>query len=114
MNPFAQLVDAVTAKQRRVPEWAAKEQHGSLTDTLLGLLDCNGPMTTRDLCDAVGLTHTKLVWGLLKQHLDSGQVRYTAILKLWELNRDFPGRDVQRAADLLKSHGWTCIAPKQK
>ena len=114
MSALAYLVSTVTAasaRRARLAVWPDAERHTSTTQSLLRLLDCNGPMTTRELCDAAGLPHTKLVWGLLKAARACGQVQHDGVM--WSLDRDFPGVDVLRAAELLRAHGWRLQGPDE-
>ncbi|MEY2686853.1 MAG: hypothetical protein RL375_1051 [Pseudomonadota bacterium] len=50
------------------------------------------------------------VWGLLKAPRAAGQVRFEA--GRWSINRDWAGRDVERAAALLRDLGWTVAPPR--
>lgn len=87
--------------------------HGTRTATLLQLLDANGPMTSRDLADATGLT-VKDTRNLLAAPRERGQVLFTADVGLWELNRDYVDADpkLRRAAELLQAAGWTVLPPQ--
>lgn len=49
------------------------------------------------------------VWGLLKAPRACGQVRFEA--GRWSLVRDWAGRDVERAAKLLRELGWRVERP---
>jgi len=52
---------------------------------------------------------SRQVWGLLKTPRDAGQVRFDG--GRWSLVQDYPGRDVQRAAELLRARGWKLTPP---
>lgn len=113
MNAFTELVRVATAC-RQAPPRATARAAGDLASTttaeLLRLLDCHGPMTTRELGDEVGL-HTRLVWGLLKVRLQRGQVSHGD--GLWTLNQDFQSVDVRQAVALLESMGYL-ITPSHR
>lgn len=64
--------------------------------------------TTASLCVRAELD-SRQVWGLLKAPRDAGQVRF--IDGRWSLNADWQGRDIERAAKLLRDAGWTVRAP---
>ena len=64
--------------------------------------------TTLSLCARTELD-ARQVWGLLKNPRKAGQVRFEA--GRWSLNRDWNGRDIERAARLLRDAGWTVRAP---
>lgn len=49
------------------------------------------------------------VWGLLKQPRAIGQVVFEA--GRWHLVRTFAGRDIERAAALLRNAGWRVTPP---
>ena len=49
------------------------------------------------------------VWGLLKAPRAAGQVRFSA--GRWALNRDWRGRDIERAVALLRGAGWRVMPP---
>lgn len=73
---------------------------------LAGLLDLlrehdASPTLTLALCS--DLT-PRQVWGLLKQPRAIGQVCFED--GRWSLCKNFPGRDVQRAIELLRSKGY--------
>lgn len=52
---------------------------------------------------------SRQVWGLLKAPRAAGQVQFDG--KRWALAPDFPGRDVQRAVELLRARGWRVTPP---
>ena len=109
MNPFDDVVRLATKTRpplMRAPCSLTRE--GTYTAALLHLLDCNGPMMTAELASAT-MMDSRQVWGLLKGPREAGQVRFDD--GLWELDRDFPGTNVLRAAELLRSRGWRVIEP---
>lgn len=77
---------------------------------LLQLLDNLGDMTSAELAHEIGLP-TRLVWGLMKQPRERGQVSFDG--GHWSLDRSYPGSDVLRAIDLLRSRGYRVIEPAQ-
>lgn len=78
---------------------------------LLGVLAVHSSFSTLSLCVACDLT-SRQVWGLLKGPRAAGQVTYEA--GRWALVPDYPGADVQRAVELLRSKGWVLTAPATK
>jgi hypothetical protein len=64
--------------------------------------------TTLTLALCADLT-PRQVWGLLKQPRAIGQVRFEG--GRWSLVREFAGRDVERAAALLRDLGWRVERP---
>lgn len=64
--------------------------------------------TTLSLCVRTDLDFRQ-VWGLLKAPRASGQVTFSA--GRWALNRDWRGRDIERAAALLRNAGWRVTPP---
>lgn len=111
MSPFADLIRVATQPPRTVPRSAIAGD--TRTADLLRLLDARGSMSTTKLAEAAGLS-TRLVWGLLKGPRAAGRVAHDA--RLWSINRDFcpdiHGADVQRAAELLRAHGWFVEPPE--
>lgn len=80
---------------------------------LAGLLEelrACGKATTNALAIGTDLT-PRQVWGLLKAPRQHGQVRFDG--RFWELVEGFAGRDVERAAALLRSRGWRVQPPIQ-
>jgi hypothetical protein len=84
---------------------------GTRTDLLLQLLTTRGRLTTEQLARATGLQN-KLVWGLLKARRTTGQVVHDG--DAWEINEAWIPPEIKRAVELLRSRGWTCIAPGAK
>jgi len=78
-----------------------------IVDTLRPLAMC-GTATTLTLADRADLT-SRQVWGLLKAPRALGQVRFDG--GLWDLVDGFAGRDLERAAALLRDHGWRVEPP---
>lgn len=46
-----------------------------ITQTLLDMIDAQQPVTTTQLSEQAGIG-TKIVWGLMKNHLKSGRVKH--------------------------------------
>jgi hypothetical protein len=99
MNPFGQLVamaESMASNAARLPTADAAQQALGLPpgttklNALIHLLDVNGPMATVDLARAMQLD-TNRVRGLLKNPRERGQVIYGD--GLWELDRDWVGRE---------------------
>ena len=111
MSPFSELLRVATATRtpRRTAPSVSILSGNTHTSALLHLLECNGPMTTRELADAT-ILHTRAVWGLLRVPKNFGQVKFAD--GLWELDREFAGNDVLRAAALLRAKGWRLEAPR--
>lgn len=82
---------------------------GTKLARLLASLAELGLASTGELAACQSLT-TKQVWGLLKGPLSCGQVRHDD--GCWSLNPCFAGRDIERAAALLREAGWY-VAPRQ-
>lgn len=76
---------------------------------LLALLNDRGSATTLTLSVCADLT-PRQVWGLLKQPRAIGQVQFAD--GRWALCEHFPGRDVQRAIELLKDKGYRIQGPQ--
>ena len=104
MNPFAQLI-ALASRPAPAP---AVDQADTKTAKLLRYLEANPQATTCQIVGDVGLEHKK-VWGLLKSHIDRGQV--LIVNGYWSLNPDYLGADVERAVALLRSKGWMVTPP---
>lgn len=105
MNPFAHLVQAVT---RPAPLERSNVPAGlNRTKYLLQLLG-DGPRSTNELARVLGL-ETRAIWGLLKTPRERGQVEF--LLGYWSLNRNYLPPEIQKAVELLRSHGWTVQRP---
>ena len=81
-------------------------------DTKLSLLlraIGDGYRTTLSLAVSCDLT-TNQVWGLLKGPRADGQVTFEN--GRWAMVPNYPGRDVIKAARLLRSKGWTVEPPE--
>lgn len=63
---------------------------------------------TLSLCVRCDLVPAQ-VWGLLKAPRAAGQVTFSA--GRWALNRDWRGRDIERAVALLRGAGWRVMPP---
>lgn len=77
-------------------------------EVLLHELRQRDSATTLTLAVCAELT-TNQVWGLLKNPRAIGQVRFDG--ERWSLVPEFAGRDVERAAALLREHGWRVEPP---
>lgn len=109
MNPFANLVQAVTNAPIRAEFPAvAPRKEGTRTAELLAILADCASMPTLALAARTDLTANQ-VWGLLKVPREHGQVHFAN--GRWSLNRDFAGRQIEKAAQLLREHGWKVERP---
>ena len=115
---------ALAAQRQRVEASGAPLREGySRTQALLDHIADAGPISTRDLCEALDLT-SRQVWGMLKQPLQTGKASH---------DRGMWARTAQEAADwhaaideavmaqmeaqaveLLTRRGWTCVAPEPR
>jgi len=84
---------------------------GTKVGLLLGELAARDSATTLTLSVCADLS-SRQVWGLLKGPRDIGQVRFAN--GRWELAREFAGRDLERAAALLRDAGWRVERPRQQ
>lgn len=93
-----------------VPAAAAAEsaRPGTKLAALLAELAQTDSTTTLALAVRADLT-PRQVWGLLKDPRATGQVTFSA--GRWALNAEWQGRDVERAAELLRSKGWRVTPP---
>ncbi|MCK9550268.1 hypothetical protein [Aquamicrobium sp.] len=76
------LSDFVTWAEHRAPDvppsprTAHMARAGTgITQTLLDMIDAQQPVTTAQLSEQTGIG-TKIVWGLMKNHLKSGRVKH--------------------------------------
>lgn len=111
-KPVAGPWDALLrARPYRAPA-AASEAPGAKAGTklaaLLAVLAERGSATTLTLAVCVEL-ETRQVWGLLKGPREIGQVNFDN--GRWSLAAGFHGREVERAAALLRARGWRVEAP---
>ena len=67
--------------------------------------------TTLSLCVRAELD-ARQVWGLLKTPRDTGQVSFSG--GRWTLNRAWRGREIERAAAVLRQAGYTVIEPDRR
>lgn len=102
--------DALLKSGTPLEDTKENESYGTTTKVvgLLAALSSCESATTLDLAVRCSLT-IRQVWGLLKQPRNNGQVRYVG--GRWELVPGFPGVDVERAAELLRRHGWAVEPP---
>ena len=115
-----QITDTRTSVIADFVAWSAKRSRSvrrasGLAETpttnvgrLLALLKHNERMTTVELATRSGL-NSRQVWGLLKTPRSFGQVQFDD--GHWEIDREYQGNDVARAASLLRSKGWFVEAP---
>ena len=111
--PVAGPWDALL-KARRAPRAAAdlratEAKAGTKVAGLLAELESRDSATTAALAASADLTQRQ-VWGLLKGPRDAGQVRFAD--GRWELVSGFAGRDIERAAALLRDAGWRVERPE--
>lgn len=110
---FAGPWDALlfTRPQRMTPradDGATEARAGTKLSALLAELALCGTANTLTLAVRAELD-PRQVWGLLKAPRAMGQVRFEA--GRWELVAGFAGRDVERAATLLRARGWHVEPP---
>lgn len=96
---------------RRLPDVQPTARPVTKLATLLALLAERDSATTLTLSVLTDLT-SRQVWGLLKAPREVGQVHFAG--GRWSLSRSFAGRDVERAAMLLRSKGWLVKPPMGK
>ncbi|MBK1614984.1 hypothetical protein CKO44_16060 [Rubrivivax gelatinosus] len=108
---FAAMIEALDRSHHRHADLhhrVASAADLTRTDMLVNLLDRNGPMSSRHLALATGLS-VKAVRNLMDGPRQRGQVRFLADLALWEVNRDYDAdlhEQLLAAAALLRRHGW--------
>jgi predicted ArsR family transcriptional regulator len=78
------------------------------TRLLIDILANEGEMSTAELAAAADIEHRQ-VWLLLKQPQADGLVRVEG--NRWTLVRNLVRSDIERAADLLREHGWLVQPP---
>lgn len=78
-----------------------------VTQMLLDVIDAQQPITTVSLCEQTGL-ESKVIWGLLKNHLKSGRLRHDGT-QGWTAGISASER---AAAALLRRAGWTVRPPE--
>lgn len=106
MSPFDVMAKALTVPPKLEPQ---PKFQGKAVDALVALLSDGHKRRTTELASAIGLTHTRLVWGLLKDRRRLGQVIYAE--GLWWLDPSYTSQKVALAADLLRRHGWKVEPP---
>ncbi|MCQ9378848.1 hypothetical protein [Methyloversatilis sp. XJ19-49] len=67
-------------------------------------------VTTAELCEAAGLT-SSIVWGALSYHIRVGRVRFHD--GMWEWISGVVTDDEKRAAQFLRSRGWSVQEPNE-
>lgn len=90
------------------PDAPQHARPGTKVARLLDELAQVDSVSTLALCVRAEL-EPRQVWGLLKAARAAGQVTFSA--GRWALNRDWRGRDIERAAALLRDAGWRVTAP---
>lgn len=85
-----------------------RQQEDTKLARLLAELSARDSATTLTLSVCCDLS-SRQVWGLLKAPRAAGQVSYSE--GRWTCNRDWRGAAVERAAALLRAHGWQVQAP---
>jgi hypothetical protein len=95
----------------RADDPALESQPGTKLAALLHELAACGSASTLTLAVRADLT-PRQVWGLLKTPRNIGQVRFEA--GRWTLMPDFQGREVERAAALLRACGWRVQRPNER
>lgn len=110
-SPWDALLRSAPARRAPLATTEATEaKPGTKLAGLLQELANRDSATTMTLAVCADL-EPRLVWGLLKGPRDRGQVRFEA--GRWSLVRDFAGRDVERAAALLRARGWLVEPPER-
>lgn len=94
------------AEEQPMPE---RGRPGTKLAGVLAQLAEVGSATTLSLCARTDL-EARQVWGLLKAPREAGQVRFEA--GRWSLNRNWRGREIERAARLLRDAGWMVREPR--
>lgn len=92
----------------RGDDGAVEARAGTKLAGLLAELQACGTATTLSLAVRCDLTQRQ-VWGLLKAPREIGQVRFGG--GRWEIAHGFAGRDMERAAALLRERGWRVEPP---
>lgn len=116
-NPFAELARVAErghAEREPLPGEPGPQfftETGTRTAQLMQLLARCGRLTTAEMVLATGL-ESKLVWGLLKARRAAGQVAHDG--DAWELVPGWQPPEVKRAVELLRSRGWTVVAPGER
>lgn len=120
MNPFSELAriaDRGYADRAPLPDDPAAHpadpfaEDCSHTERLIRTLAAHVRLTTVELSRLTGLK-TAAIWGLLKVRRASGQLVFDGTA--WEINRAWLSPEVKRAVELLRSRGWTVVAPGER
>lgn len=96
---------------QRADDCGTEARAGTKLAGLLAELAACGTATTLSLAVRCELT-PRQVWGLLKAPRQVGQVRFCD--GMWGMVHGFAGRDVERAAALLRDCGWRVEPPNDK
>ena len=84
---------------------------GLAKTTAIRTLAAHVRLMTVELSRLTGLK-TAAIWGLLKVRRASGQLVFDGTA--WEINRAWLPPEIKRAAELLRSRGWTVVAPGER
>ncbi|MFY7940041.1 MAG: hypothetical protein ACOVOX_03950 [Burkholderiaceae bacterium] len=107
-SPWDVLLKAPAIRLGHAEHVLADCDQGGKLATLLAILVSSKSLPTNALAARAEM-NSRQIWGLLKAPRAAGQVVFNA--GRWALVPDYPGRDVQRAADLLRSKGWHVEPP---
>lgn len=108
-TPWDALLNAPPRRTvRGADDGGIQAKAGTKLAGLLAELALCGTATTLTLAVRADLT-PRQVWGLLKAPRAWGQVRFDG--GRWQLVAGFAGRDVERAAALLRDRGWRVEPP---
>jgi len=108
-SPWDALLRAPRRPAAAAPDASCEDARpGTKLAQLLAELAAAGDATTLVLAVRADLT-PRQVWGLLKAPRERGQVLFEA--GRWRMAPTWQGRDVERAAALLRARGWRVEPP---
>lgn len=107
-SPWDVLMKAPPIDMTSMVTNTGAEPTGTKLARLLAVLATVESATTLSLSVHTDLSSSQ-VWGLLKVPRACGQVKFS--VGRWYLVKGFAGRDVERAAELLRERGWQVVAP---
>jgi len=110
-SPWAALLHSTHGRHATSAAIDSEGRPATKLGTLLNVLAERHDATTITLSVCTDLC-PRQVWGLLKDPRSCGQVRFDN--GRWSLVSNFPGRDVLRAAELLRKNGWRVKPPLTK
>lgn len=87
-----------------------RAEWGNRTRVLMEALADGQKRKTCELAEAVGVPHTRYVWGMLRERRATGGVFFYD--GFWSLNPSFLPKRLAKAAELLRKRGWTVEPPK--